>query len=324
NESEARKVSLLCSSLFVVGILFWAIPPMAARVLYPDLSATLNLPNPDEGSFVVIALHLLPHGLIGLLVSAMFAATMSSLASIFNLLSGIVAKDIFQRLINRSMGDKGLLVVGRIATLIIGILVVGFSLLIVRHGVGAFQIMMKISSLTITPLATPMLLGFLFRRPPGWAGLFSFCCSVAAAIVFAFHTPLVDSLKAAGPWVDYSVSVLVIVSVGVASFFGSSLIFRSSEAESKRIDGFFTRLRTPVDVSSEVKATDIDRAQVSGFIGTIALIIGGLVVLFVFIPAGMGDRLINLAVGIVFLAIGWGLLRSGRKEQTRAGSGAVS
>ena len=47
NESEARKVSLLCSSLFVVGILFWAIPPMAARVLYPDLGATLNLPNPD-------------------------------------------------------------------------------------------------------------------------------------------------------------------------------------------------------------------------------------------------------------------------------------
>ncbi|MEA2064220.1 MAG: hypothetical protein U9P14_11015, partial [Gemmatimonadota bacterium] len=32
NEAEARKVSLLCSSLFIVGIFIWAIPPMAARV----------------------------------------------------------------------------------------------------------------------------------------------------------------------------------------------------------------------------------------------------------------------------------------------------
>ena len=109
NEAESRKVSLLCSGLFLVGIFFWAVPPMAARVLYPDLGAMLALPNPDEGSYVVIALHILPHGLIGLLVAAMFAASLSSLDSIYNLLAGIVSKDIYQRIFHRGLSDKGLL-----------------------------------------------------------------------------------------------------------------------------------------------------------------------------------------------------------------------
>ena len=103
-----------------MGIIFWAVPPMAARILYPNLAQLLPLPNPDEGSFVVVALHLLPHGLIGLLVAAMFAAALSSLDSVYNLLAGVVSKDIYQRLFNRNLSDRGLLRVGQVTTLAAG------------------------------------------------------------------------------------------------------------------------------------------------------------------------------------------------------------
>ena len=34
---SARKVALLCCGLFFVGAFLWFIPPMAMRVIYPDL-----------------------------------------------------------------------------------------------------------------------------------------------------------------------------------------------------------------------------------------------------------------------------------------------
>src|SRR5690349_3518353 len=64
NEASARKVALLCSVLFVVGAFVWFIPPMAMRVVYPDLHKLWPaLANPSEGSYAVASLTLLPHGL---------------------------------------------------------------------------------------------------------------------------------------------------------------------------------------------------------------------------------------------------------------------
>ena len=314
NETEARKVALLCSCLSILGIVFWAIPPMAARVLYPDLGAMLDLPNPDEGAFVAIALHLLPHGLIGLVIAAMFAAAMSSLDSVYNVMAAIVSKDICQRLFNRSMSDRMLLRIGQASTLAIGLIVIGLSLMMVEYGQGSFRVMMKISSLTVTPLATPMLLGFLYRRAPGWACLFSFICSATTAAVFAFYSPLIDYLKSLGPWMDFSVSTLTIVSVGVTAFLISPYLFKSGQNERQRIQAFFTKLDTAVDEETEIKAAEIDRAPIARFIGIIALLLGTMVVLFVFIPGTQTERLINFGLGAVILGIGAWAVIAGRKK----------
>ncbi|OGG02614.1 MAG: hypothetical protein A3F83_13245 [Candidatus Glassbacteria bacterium RIFCSPLOWO2_12_FULL_58_11] len=304
NEAESRKVSLLCSGLFLVGIFFWAVPPMAARVLYPDLGAMLALPNPDEGSYVVIALHILPHGLIGLLVAAMFAASLSSLDSIYNLLAGIVSKDIYQRIFHRGLSDKGLLRVGQISTLAIGLLVIGLSLLMVKYGAGAFSVMMKISSLTIAPLATPMLLGFIYRKAPSWACLFSFICSALTALIFAFYLPLGNYLDSLGPWVDFTVSSFTIVAVGVVCFMISPYLFKSNEKDRERIRIFYKNLDTPVDESTEIKAAEIDRTSIAGFIGKVAMLMGCLVGLFVFIPGTLQERLTDLALAAVLFGFG--------------------
>jgi len=314
NEAEARKVALMCSLLFVAGIFIWAVPPMAARVLYPELKGVLALPNPDEGAFVVIAMHLLPHGLIGLMIAAMFAAAMSALDSVYNVMAAIISKDICQRMFRRGLGDEAMLRVGQAATLAIGLVVIGLSLLMVKYGQGAFSVMMKISSLTITPIATPMLLGFIYRRAPGWACMFSFACSVTTAAVFAFYTPLVDHLKSLGPWMDFSVSLFTIVSVGVAAFLLSPYLFRSPEEESRRIRGFFAKLDTPVDESVEIQAAEIDRTSMARFVGIIALVLGTMIVLFVFIPGTLQERSISFGLGAVIFGTGLWLYLSGRKS----------
>jgi SSS family solute:Na+ symporter len=94
DEHSARKVALLCCGLFFVGAFLWFIPPMAMRIIYPDLHAVWpSLANPGEAAYAVASLTLLPHGLIGVMLAAMFSATMAHLSAQFNLKSAILSKD---------------------------------------------------------------------------------------------------------------------------------------------------------------------------------------------------------------------------------------
>ncbi len=315
NEKDAKKVSLMCTLLFIVGIFIWAVPPMAARILYPDLSQVISLPNPDEGAFVVIALHLLPHGLIGLLVAAMFAASLSSLDSVYNLLAGVVSKDIIGKLFVKGMSDKAMLRVGQISTLFIGLVVIGLSLLMVRYGAGVFEIMMKISSLTVSPLAVPMLMGFLYRKAPPWSCMASLVCGTVAAAIFAFYPPVSEYLQAQGPWVEFTVSSFTIIFISLGAFIASQWVFRMKPAERERIDGFYRKLATPVDEATELEQTDLDKSSMAVLVGRIAMLIGFIVLLFVFIPGTMGDKLIDVMLASVLLGFGFLLNYFGGKKQ---------
>src|SRR4029453_289866 len=117
----AKKVALLCFSLFVLGAFIWFIPPLAMRVLYPDLRAVWpGLANPHEASYAAPSLTLLPNGLVGIMLAAMFSATMSSLSGLFNVHAAVVSKDIYQRLIAPQASERQLLVVGWAATFGVG------------------------------------------------------------------------------------------------------------------------------------------------------------------------------------------------------------
>ena len=88
NELAAKRVALVCCGLFFLGAFLWFIPPMAMRVLYPNLHAIWpQLANPNEASYVAASLTFLPHGLIGIMLAAMFSATMANLSASFNLIT---------------------------------------------------------------------------------------------------------------------------------------------------------------------------------------------------------------------------------------------
>src|SRR5437016_911688 len=121
DERSARKIALLCSVLFFAGAFIWFIPPMAMRVIYPVLpSLRAALPKPSEAAYAVASLTLLPHGLIGVMLAAMFSATMANLSAQFNLKSAILTKDMYQALFRKAAGERELLVVGWITTFLIG------------------------------------------------------------------------------------------------------------------------------------------------------------------------------------------------------------
>lgn len=244
DERSARKVALLCCGLFLAGAFLWFHPPMAMRVLYPDLHAVWpTLTNPSEAAYAVASLTLLPHGLIGVMLAAMFSATMANLSAQFNLKSAILSKDVYQKLIRKRAGDRELLLVGWITTILIGGTTTAMAAIMAASGRSVFQIMLTFNTLISLAYGPPALLGLVFRRTPSWSGLASFATGLilGALGAFVFHWSLIQQ-----------VGIIIPASFGV--FFLSGFF---DQAESPGRSRLFSNLNTPVNVAAELRASPI-------------------------------------------------------------------
>lgn len=176
DESSAVKVGLLAGGLSLLGPLMLGVPPLVARVLWPDLSAVEFFKpyigsNPQDLVYVGLCLTFLPNGLIGVFVAAMLAATMSTLSSVYNMVSAIFARDMYQGLIKPSTRDEDLLRIGRKASIAIGLIVTGLAVIFVTSQFGIFNLMQAFFTLFNIPVAIPMAFGLLFRRIPKWSAV---------------------------------------------------------------------------------------------------------------------------------------------------------
>ena len=77
------------------------LPAIAVRVYLPDL-----LPEMHERSYIEMCTRLLPHGMLGLMVSAMMAASLSTLAAEFNVMSSVLTTDIYRRIFRKNAGER--------------------------------------------------------------------------------------------------------------------------------------------------------------------------------------------------------------------------
>jgi solute:Na+ symporter, SSS family len=260
DERSARKVALLCCGLFFGGAFLWFLPPMAMRVLYPDLRAVWPaLANPSEAAYAIASLTLLPHGLIGVMLAAMFSATMANLSAQFNVKSAILSKDVYQRLIRKSAGDRELLLVGWITTLLIGGTTTAIAAIMAASGKSVFQIMLTFNTLMSLAYGPPALLGLVVRRTPAWSGLASFMSGLVLGILgaFVFHWSLIQQ-----------VAIIIPSSFGV--FFLSGLFDHGDNPGRARL---FRNLNTPVNVAVELKDSADFTAEVFRFLSrTIACI----------------------------------------------------
>jgi SSS family transporter len=240
DERSARKVALLCCGLFFAGAFLWFLPPMAMRVVYPDLRTVWpSLANPSEASYAVASLTLLPHGLIGVMLAAMFSATMANLSAQFNVKSAILSKDVYQTLFRPAASDRELLVVGWINTFLIGATTTVLAAVMAASGKSVFQIMLTFNTLISLAYGPPALLGLVVRRTPPWSGLASFMTGLVLGILgaFVFDWSLIQQ-----------VAIIIPASFGV--FFFSGLFDHGDSPGRARL---FKSLNTPIDVAVELK-----------------------------------------------------------------------
>lgn len=163
-------------------------------------------------------LNVMPHGMIGLFMVAMFAAAMSSLDSTLNSLSALTIRDVVERF--RSAGplnEREMIRWGRLITVGWGILCMAFSFFVGNISTSIIESINKIGSLVNGPILATFLLATLTRRTndPG----------VIAGIIAGFIANLMTWLLLPGvSWLWWNVSgCLITFSVG----YGVSFLFRS-------------------------------------------------------------------------------------------------
>ncbi len=300
DERESRKAGLLATFLKLAGPPLFILPAMAARRLMPEL---MEPPNSPQYTYAALSLRFLPAGLLGLMIAAMFSATMSTLSGDYNAMASVITQDIYHRLIDRKAGQQRLVVVGRSATLLIGAVTVGIGVILVNTArQGLFEVMVSLFALFVGPMLIPMLAGLLTRRVTWRGAAAGIAVGFASGIsLYLYKTLVLSHRPDLDPnWVRYDFEGLTIL-LNFAATIGAmavvTLIERPTREERSKIDAFFARLDTPIGPAPAPKAG----AEVFSPFYIIAWITGGIGVLLLISaalqPPG-GGRIINLCVAL--------------------------
>lgn len=225
--TAARKAALLSAALFLVWPLVLFFPMWAAPLLLP------NLADPQQ-SYALLTQHLLPQGLVGLVLAGMFAHTMAMTSSDANAVSSVITRDILPVVWKgaRGLSGKSELFVGRLSTF----LFIALSMLIALQADifgGVLGLIILWFGALVGPIAIPMLLGLLpcFRRCGPAAALASWATGL---IVFALvKYVFADAIRALGSdWVaTLTVAGPVLCSLAVFAGLGVVMPRRNAAAD---------------------------------------------------------------------------------------------
>jgi SSS family solute:Na+ symporter len=172
--ADARKSSYLFGALYLVSPFVWFLPPMLYRYQNPNA-------NPEQ-AYILACKSVLPPGMVGLMVAAMFSATAALVSAKLNVFAGVLTSDIYAIVTRRRADDPRLVTVGRLFTLILGASLTAGALAVPYLG-GAEYMIIAAASLVVGPLLAPTLWGLFSKRVGSNAVWATVITSLGAAIV---------------------------------------------------------------------------------------------------------------------------------------------
>ena len=310
DEREARKMGFLVTGLYVVTPLIMFVPAMAARQFLPPETAPREV-------YAVLCRTLLQPGLLGLMIAAMFAATMSMLSSDYNAAAAVVTNDVYRRLLRPQAEQKELVFVGRAATLLVG----GSSLALAMALAGTtakdlFDNMVKLFSVATAPVAVPMILGLLIRRLTGTSALAGFVGGLTVTLTLFLH--LKEPVSVLGTQIKPE-NVIFFSGLAATSLimFGVSAIWPRASAEAARVRPFLQRLDLPI--GSLPQDQPAGEAAVSPFrvVGISMAAIGAIMLAVTPFVHRSTDIGLNGGMGLALLVVGGLMAWKSRKGKGR-------
>lgn len=302
SESDGRKIGLLSAGLFLVFPVIFLFPSVAARAIVPGLK------NP-EMAYVAVCLKLLPQGIMGLMIAAMFAATMSVLSAEFNVTASVLTRDIYQRLFRKAAHPNETLWVARIMTIGVGLLVSLGALFVDKLG-GAFEVNQYVSGIFAIPMIIPVIMGVIFWKPQPWG-------AVASMIVGTGVGAVLNANKS----ISWPLATLIEVITCLAVFLLSGLYLSKDVAYNNRVAAFFKKLATP-----SAAAPGADDSLISGLMTLYAVaftVTGSLFIAMSFPSLNRTSGKLAMGAGLICLA-GAAVFYSKRKRKNHVAEAVVS
>jgi Na+/proline symporter len=148
----------------------------AAFMVSPELQTHVK---GEKYDFLVPAfiLHELPSGLRGLLISALLAASMSSLDSALNSLSAATMRDFIER--GRTLEERRILFLSKATTVFWGVVITGFAFVVGGISDTVIESINKIGSAFYGPILAAFLVGVLSRNATATGMFAGVICGVA-------------------------------------------------------------------------------------------------------------------------------------------------
>ncbi len=332
DSKHAKWAAFLAMILVTTGPFFWFLPPMAAHILVPDLAALFPaLKNPEEGAYIASAMQVLPVGMMGLLVSGIFAATMSCMDTGLNTKAAQVVKNFYLPNIRPHASEKELLLVGRLFTLFFGALIITVTLFLENiKGWTLFDLYLLVTGVVALPMLVPQFWGILIKKTPRWAGwtatVFGFVMAVITHIVVKGNEQQVADVLGIGVLSANDVKDLYFVAMNGGIILFCSIFFlgtipfynRCTTAEDREgLDQLFIKMKTPVIFEEEEGANASHDAMQFKVLGILATVFAAFLLFLIVIPNDLQGRMAFLACGGVMLLIGLLLLNGYRLVKKR-------
>jgi Na+/proline symporter len=316
DERSGQKAAYLAAFLNFVGTPIMLLPAMMARRLMPDFAAH----GKPQDVYVRLIFNLLPAGMIGVIVAALFSATMATVSSDINAIASVLTKDFYQRILRPAAKERDLVTVGRGFTLLLGSGILSISLWL-GHGNhdSLFHIMVTTFGVLLAPTLLPLLCTLLFRGLSSGGVISGLCSGIACGIcTLTAKTVYLHRLgEASTQAIDFRLEGLsIFVNIGAicAGMAIGSLLFPASTDESRRTSQFFRQLATPISAGERTSGPP---SRQNHIIHLSTAAVGGLLLLSAALSTSSAARWIDSSIGLALLAAGCASLLRQRAASRR-------
>ena len=235
SEKDAKKMAYLVAALLFLGPPLFFFPAMAARVFMPELD--MGNSEAMNAVYATVCKSILPAGMIGMVIAAMFSATMSSLAGNFNAAASVMVNELYLRM-DKAATPRRRMFAARGATVLVGGAVVALTF-VMQYAQGAkdlFDVTNKMFGVFLPPIAIPMLAGVFVRRLSRRAGMAALVGGMAVGVALFLMGAAYPFLREF-EWIFSltGVATLVFIALGTA-------LFPDKPEERAEVDAFFKQL----------------------------------------------------------------------------------
>lgn len=241
DEGTAKKSAWLCSALFFICPIIWLLPALIFRAIEPDfamIDGHLSLQH-AERAYAQMCIIVLPPGFMGLMLAAMYAATVSTLNSEFVVMASALTNELYIKYIHPHASDNRILKVGRMAIVMVGLAITILAILVQLMG-GAVQVALGLFGVMTGPLGIPLLWGLFSRRCSRWSALYAAVIGIGASLFVRFGLPAMGIITTTGQLMTVNVAVPTMI---MALF---EFIRPVTGQTYEQINALFTRFAHPV------------------------------------------------------------------------------
>jgi SSS family solute:Na+ symporter len=223
---ESQKGIVFAAFLKLIIPLIVVIPGIIAYVLYaqPEGTAVIDgvrdsFTKADGGinydkAYPWLISHFVPVGLKGVVVAALTAAIVSSLASMLNSTSTIFTMDIYKPYIGKNKSEKRLVRVGRISAAV-ALVIAGFVAPLLRSVPQAFQYIQEYTGLVSPGILAVAMLGLFWKKTTTRGAIWGAILSIPVALFLKLdfiQLPFLDQML-----YTFLISIVIIAMVSLTT-----------------------------------------------------------------------------------------------------------